>query len=60
MKIIIQKANAFLETMTSWTEGHLSKRQLTLILAFAVGLLAALAAYILHSLIHIIQHFPGH
>ena len=57
MKIIIQKANAFLETMTSWTEGHLSKRQLTLILAFAVGLLAALAAYILHSLIHIIQHF---
>lgn len=39
-----------------WVTTHVSHRQLLLLLAFVVGLLAALAAYILHSLIHIIQH----
>lgn len=34
---------------------HLSQRQLTLALAFAVGLLAALAAFVLHTLIRLIQ-----
>lgn len=34
---------------------HLSTRQITLLLAFVVGILAATAAFILHSLIHIIQ-----
>lgn len=43
------------ERFTNWVVGNVSKRQLTLMLAFVVGLLAALAAYILHSLIHAIQ-----
>ncbi|MEE1316126.1 MAG: chloride channel protein, partial [Prevotella sp.] len=36
---------------------NFSQRQLTLMLAFVVGLLAAVAAYVLHSLIHAIQIF---
>lgn len=44
------------ERFVNWVIKHLSKRQLTLLLAFLVGILAAVAAYILHSLIHIIQH----
>lgn len=34
---------------------HLSDKQFTLVLAFFVGVFAALAAFVLHSLIHIIQ-----
>ena len=45
------------ERFTNWVVGNVSKRQLTLMLAFVVGLLAALAAYILHSLIHAIQAY---
>ena len=40
-----------------WTVNHLSRRQLTLTLAFFVGVLAAVAAYILHTAIHLIQHY---
>ncbi len=47
---------SYIENGVAWTAHHISQRQLTLALAFAVGLLAALAAYILHSLIHFIQH----
>lgn len=36
---------------------HISKRQTTLLLALFVGIFAAIAAYTLHTLIHIIQHF---
>lgn len=45
-----------IERTVRWVTTHVSHRQLLLLLAFIVGLLAALAAYILHSLIHIIQH----
>lgn len=45
-----------IERTVRWVTPHVSHRQLLLLLAFIVGLLAALAAYILHSLIHIIQH----
>lgn len=45
------------EPLQAWSGKHLSSRQLTLVLAFFVGVLASLAAYILHSLIHLIQHF---
>lgn len=44
------------ERFVAWMNSHLSKRQMTLLLALIVGLLAAVAAYVLHSLIHIIQH----
>ena len=40
-----------------WTVNHLSRRQLTLTLAFFVGVLAAVAAYVLHTAIHLIQHY---
>lgn len=38
-----------------WMKKHLSDRQMTSVLALAIGLLASVAAYILHWLIHEIQ-----
>ena len=40
-----------------WCEKHLSERVFVLILAFVVGLIAALAAFVLHWLIDIIASF---
>lgn len=45
-----------MERFIAWRDEHISERQFTLLLAFVVGILAALAAYVLHSLIHLIQH----
>ena len=45
------------ERFVLWTVNHLSRRQLTLTLAFFVGVLAAVAAYILHTAMHLIQHY---
>ena len=39
-----------------WREKHISHRQFVLVLSLAVGVLSALAAYLLHHLIHFIQH----
>ena len=39
----------------AWKEKHLTDRQMLLILAFIIGILASFAAYILHKLIHQIQ-----
>ena len=39
-----------------WRTKHLSERQATIILAFFIGLFASVAAFMLHSLIHEIQH----
>lgn len=39
----------------AWKEKHLTYRQMLLILAFIIGILASFAAYILHTLIHQIQ-----
>lgn len=39
----------------AWKEKHLTDRQMLLILAFIIGILASFAAYILHILIHQIQ-----
>lgn len=44
-----------LEKIIDWTEKNLTTRQMTSILAFFIGILASLAAYILHSLIGFIQ-----
>ena len=49
------KSNWFDDVLT-WRKNHLSDKQFTLVLAFLVGIFAALAAFLLHSLIHIIQH----
>lgn len=45
------------DSILTWRGKHLSDKQLTLILAFLVGMFAAIAAYILHSLIRWIQGF---
>lgn len=39
----------------AWKEKHLTDRQMLLILAFIIGILASFAAYILHTFIHQIQ-----
>ena len=47
--MIIQKIN-------TWQQEHLTNRQLTIILAFIIGIFASIAAYILHCIIKEIQH----
>lgn len=39
-----------------WREGHIKERNFILILSFVIGLLAALAAFILKYIIHLIQN----
>lgn len=39
-----------------WREAHVTNKTFTYILSLVIGLLASLAAYILHSLIHAIQY----
>ncbi|MBR4573174.1 MAG: chloride channel protein [Prevotella sp.] len=48
------------DDVLTWRKNHLSDRQFTLVLAFAVGIFAALAAFVLHTLIHVIQHLLTH
>ncbi|MBQ8336827.1 MAG: chloride channel protein [Bacteroidaceae bacterium] len=50
------KENGMLERFIDWREKHISQKQFILILSFVVGVLSALAAYLLKHLIHFIQH----
>ncbi|MFT3751781.1 MAG: chloride channel protein [Paludibacter sp.] len=43
--------------MLAWRELHITQRNFILILSFVVGLFAATAAFLLKSVIHLIQHF---
>lgn len=45
-----------IDKIIEWRVKNISDRQLTLVLAFFVGMFAAVAAFLLHSLIHVIQH----
>lgn len=45
-----------LEKFINWRESHISDQQFTLVLSFFVGLLAAIAAFVLHVIIKKIQH----
>lgn len=45
-----------LDKVIAWRERNLNDRQMTSILAFAIGVLASLAAYVLHKLIAMIQN----
>ncbi len=45
-----------LNRMIAWRQRNLTDKQTTQVLAFFVGILAALAAYLLHWIIHLIQH----
>ena len=44
-----------IENVIAWKERHLTDKQMTSILAFVIGILASVAAYILHTLITLVQ-----
>lgn len=50
-----KKAEEILNSFMSWRKSHITDRQFTLLLSFAVGFLAAVAASVLHGLIKLIQ-----
>lgn len=41
--------------VVNWQKEHISDRQMTLILSFVIGLLASVAGYFLHAIVHEIQ-----
>ena len=45
-----------IDSIIEWRLKNISDRKFTLVLAFFVGMFAAIAAYILHSTIHLIQY----
>lgn len=51
-----EKKETRLNRLITWRESHITNRQFTLILSFAVGFLAAVAASLLHLLIKQIQN----
>ena len=44
------------DKLIAWREAHLTDKQATSVLAFAIGILASVAAYVLHLLIRLIEH----
>lgn len=48
--------NDFYNKMIAWRESHIKEKQFILILSFVVGIMSAIAAFLLKSIIHIIQH----
>ena len=46
---------SFVSRLDAWRQRHVSDRELGLVLAFMVGFLASLAAYVLHFIIHEIK-----
>lgn len=46
---------SFVSRLDTWRQRHVSDRELVLVLAFMVGFLASLAAYVLHVIIHEIK-----
>ena len=46
---------SLMERIIHWRLKHLSDRQMTLILSFFIGVLASIAGYVLHGIIHEIQ-----
>jgi CIC family chloride channel protein len=44
-----------IEQVIAWKEHHLTERQMTSVLAFVIGILAAVAGYVLHTFITLIQ-----
>jgi len=44
------------DSILTWRQKHFSDKKFILVLAFFVGIFAAFAAFVLHSLIHIIQN----
>ena len=52
-----EQEHRLLNRVLKWREEHISQRMFVLILAFMVGLFAAMAAFILHGLINQIVLF---
>ena len=42
--------------LVAWQKKHISDKQMTLILAFLIGLLASVAGFFLHAIVHEIQY----
>ena len=49
-----EKPGAMAKVVT-WQKEHISDRQMTLVLAFVIGVLASVAGYFLHGIVHEIQ-----
>lgn len=52
-----KELQGWFDDILSWRQRHLSDRQFTLVLAFFVGMFAAIAAYLLHTMIRLAQEF---
>lgn len=52
-----KELQGWFDDILSWRQRHLSDRQFTLVLAFLVGMFAAIAAYLLHTMIRLAQEF---
>ncbi len=50
-----EAATGWLDRLIAWRQRTLTDKQTTQVLAFIVGILAAVAAYLLHAIIHLIQ-----
>ena len=48
----VKEENGWFKAFCDWREEHVSERSFILILAFLVGLFAAVAAFVLHGLIN--------
>ena len=51
----VSGSQGIISRLDNWRKNHVSNRELVLVLAFAIGLLASLAAYILHFIIKLIE-----
>ncbi len=54
-EILENQEQGWVAKMVAWQKEHISDRQMTLILAFVIGLLASVAGYFLHGIVHEIQ-----
>ena len=52
---ILEARKSWVDKMVAWQKEHISDRQMTLILAFVIGVLASVAGYFLHGIVHEIQ-----
>lgn len=51
----IENNQGRMDRLVAWQKEHISDRQMTLFLAFAIGFLASVAGYFLHAIVHEIQ-----
>ncbi len=54
-EILEERQQGWVAKMVAWQKAHITERQMTLILAFIIGVLASVAGYFLHGIVHEIQ-----